>query len=188
MRVRLVFGWRARPDGKRRFLSPMPEPVRAAVLAPGFRETNFVRVFDEGWSREVEAWGPEVLAATAPKLRRVAARVATRRARLDSLTHAIVAFTRAGDPCLAEADRDYFWRVFQVPLFEQVLDAEGRTVAAECDAHQGLHVLRADADWGSAEGLIENGRCACGRRGLRLAVVRPERVEHPRARVAAVGR
>jgi hypothetical protein len=173
MRVRIR--WKHRPvaGGGEAFLSPMPVPVRAAVLAPGFAGTAWVRVFPDGWSREVEDFKPELLAAPLVELRRIAARVSARRAALPLLDYAVVAFTGAGQPALGEGDRDFFWQMFQVPLFEQYLSASGRTLAVECDAHDGLHILPSRQNSAELPRLVETARCPCGQPGPRLFSQRP---------------
>jgi hypothetical protein len=167
--------WKRRPGagGGEVFQSPLPVPVRAAVLAPGFAGTEWVRVFPDGWSREVEDFKPELLAAPVSELRRIAARVSTRRVALPSLDYAVVAFTGAGQPLLGDGDRDFLWRVFQVPVFEQYLSASGRTLAVECDAHDGLHIVPWREDSAELPRLVETTRCPCGQPGPRLFGQRP---------------
>ena len=172
MRIRIVWKPRTRAGAGVPFLSPLPVPVRSAVLSPGFAATSSVRVFGDGWSREVEDYGPRLLAAPLTELRHIAARAAMRRISLPSLDCAVVAFTGAGHPALTLSDRDFFWRLFQVPLFEQFLGPEGRALAAECDAHVGLHILTETAALAGFAGLIETAPCPCGRPGPRVIGVR----------------
>jgi len=188
MRVRIVLRSRDKGVAGVPFLSPLPVSVRSAVLFPGFAESTSVRVFADGWSREVEDYEPQLVAAPLTGLRLIAARVAAGRISLDSLDSAVVAFTGSNQPCLSESDRDFFWRVFQVPLFEQFVNSEGRVLAAECDAHQGLHLLKAEADLAGFGGRIETALCPCGKPGPRLFGER-EAAEQPRAAYrAAAGR
>ena len=42
---------------------------------------------------------------------------------------------------LTPEDRDRLWRVFRVPAFEQLLGIDGQVIAAECVAHEGLHLV-----------------------------------------------
>ena len=37
---------------------------------------------------------------------------------------------------MAQDDRDFIWDTFGVPVFEYLLDSEGRLVARECEAHE----------------------------------------------------
>src|SRR4051794_38202874 len=41
---------------------------------------------------------------------------------------------------ISDDDRDYIWRTFGMPVFEYLLDARGKILARECEAHDGLHV------------------------------------------------
>jgi len=78
--------------------------------------------------------------------------------------NALVVFTGTGFGGLEESGRDLFWRVFQVPVFEQCIGPDGQVLAVECDAHQGLHVLTADPR--PPEGFtarFERTPCGCGR-------------------------
>ncbi len=182
MRVRIVLGRPRRASGGNPFLSPLPVPVRAAVLSPGFAETRWVRVFPGGWGRDVEQYRPELVAATLTDLRRMAALTAMGRIDLSSLDCALVAFTGNHRPCLTDADRNLFWRVFEIPLFEQFLDSKGRVVAAECDAHEGLHILTRGFLFYGRESEIDPAPCRCGRPGPRIVGLR----EKVRTRVHAV--
>jgi hypothetical protein len=100
-------------------------------------------------------------AAIGGSLRQVAALEA-----VASPTHAVIVISRPGEPRCTEADRDRLWRAFQVPVFEQIVGWAGELLAAECEAHDGLHIesphLRID-------GLpIDTSLCACGRETPRL--------------------
>jgi len=53
----------------------------------------------------------------------------------------VVSFTGGDDGELSDADREQFWRTFQVPVFEQRRGFDGRVIARECEAHSGLHVM-----------------------------------------------
>jgi hypothetical protein len=48
-----------------------------------------------------------------------------------------------------------------VPVFEQIIAHDCKLLAAECEAHDGLHVLAA-LDRAMASGIIEESPCACG--------------------------
>ena len=187
MRIRILLGRRSRVGDGKPFLSPIPVSVRTAVLSPGFAETDWVHVFADGWSREVEELEPELLAAPLLELRRVAARADERRIALPSLGYAVVAFTSAGQPPLADRDRDFFWRVFQVPLFEQFLSPTGQTLAAECDAHQGLHILPGHAGFTGFPGIMETARCSCGQPGARIVIPLAAAPPRPQVMAAAAG-
>jgi hypothetical protein len=96
----------------------------------------------------------------------------------------LVAFTGSRHGFLDVSDRERLWRRFGVPVFEQLIDDDGRIFASECEAHEGLHI----DDWvshtltdgevvvnGSPSGVAARqiaGLCGCGRIGPRLLDVR----------------
>jgi hypothetical protein len=76
----------------------------------------------------------------------------------------VVVFTGPGYGVLTEEDREQIWRRWGVPVYEQMMDSDGRVVAEECDAHDGLHLV-AGAAWA---GAAEHGECACGLEGPKV--------------------
>jgi hypothetical protein len=67
---------------------------------------------------------------------------------------------------ISPADRDFIWNSLRVPLLEYLLDSEGRIVARECEAHDGLHIEVSFET--SAIGEVVTNTCGCGRDGARL--------------------
>jgi hypothetical protein len=88
------------------------------------------------------------------------------------LTHAVIALARPEEMLLTAADREQLWRAFRVPIFEQIIGARGERLAAECEAHDGLHVEAAAQDWTGF--AIDEGACACGLRTPRVSSPVPE--------------
>ena len=105
--------------------------------------------------------------------------------------HSVVVLTAFGASPLSEDDRDLLWRAFRVPVFEHLLGPDGQVFAAECAAHQELHLFseRAILETRSGELLVtsltslrrpalrvaaglpfqvRNGPCACGQTIWRL--------------------
>jgi hypothetical protein len=80
------------------------------------------------------------------------------------LPHSIVAFTYQGETGLSAEDRELFWDAFGVPVYEQLLSQENRLLAAECEAHSGLHVVS-----GCSGEQIETEPCGCGNAAPRIA-------------------
>ena len=148
------------------FRYPMDPAPRTAVLAACFRQPRLrpnypVRVFPQGWSEEVLKFAPAAVAASREQLLGLAA--------MDqppSFTHAIVALESVGDPMLSAVERQRLWRVFRVPVFEQIVGPWGEVLAAECEAHDGLHIEVPGLPW-HGYGL-ELAACACGRKTPRL--------------------
>jgi phenylacetate-coenzyme A ligase PaaK-like adenylate-forming protein len=121
---------------------------------------------------------------------------------------AIMPFTGVLQGALGDQERDLFWDVFQVPLFEQFLSPDGHVAGAECEAHESLHViprnviLETEGDdvlFTSLTGLehpairLETGfqaaltrrLCACGRPGARLVDLQSATARQPTSACAA---
>lgn len=158
---------------------PAGAPPRTAVLGSWFRASREVRVFPEGWSEQVAAFQPSTLAGSLEQLLQAAPPGSV------ELSHAVIVLHRPGEPLLTAEDREQLWRAFHVPVFEQLIGGRGQLLAAECEAHDGLHVLPVN---GRREGYpvesyhMDSGPCACGLKSPRLS--RPEAAE--RVRTAAV--
>jgi hypothetical protein len=177
VRVVLRITW---PVGPRPFIYPSKPVPRTAVLVPWFggkaspagtsktgnRRGAFaareVRLFPGGWSADVAHFAPEAIAATLPQMR------ALESVPVPSLTHALIVLRRPEDAWLSENDRDWLWRVFGLPAFEQVIGPRGRLLATECGAHQGVHVEAAGYDLGPVTSAIHLKSCTCGRTTTRI--------------------
>jgi hypothetical protein len=77
----------------------------------------------------------------------------------------LIVLSRLEDSLLGEEDRDFIWDTFGVPVFEYLLDGDGRILARECEAHEGLHFEHLPESW-EVE-MIEEA-CACGGPGARV--------------------
>jgi hypothetical protein len=69
---------------------------------------------------------------------------------------------------LSEADRDTLWAAFRVPVFEQVIGKSGKRLAAECEAHDGLHIESPVLPLENE--CVEHAPCPCGRKTPRIGV------------------
>jgi hypothetical protein len=159
-------GFRLRPKSVFRY--PMDPAPRTAVLAACFRQARLrpkypVRVFPDGWSEEVSAFAPAAIAASREQLLGLAAADQPPR-----LTHAVIALESRGDPLLSTAERAWLWRAFRVPVFEQIIGADGELLAFECDAHEGLHIEIPGLSWYGYR--VEMSPCGCGRKSPRLTL------------------
>ncbi len=162
---------------KRALVYPIRRPPKTAVLVPWFRSIGPVQVFRDGWSEEAAAFAPCAIAATLAQLDALAP------SEIPPLSHALIALTRPAEARLTEADRDRFWAAFRVPVFEQIIGERGELLAAECEAHDGLHIE--SARLALDEMTVDVSPCACGRKTPRL--VAAERTEMLR-RVAGYAR
>ena len=151
------------------FRYPMDPAPRTAVLAACFRQPRLrpnspVRVFPQGWSEEVSAFAPAAVAAPREQLLGLATAE-----RPPAFTHAVIALESPGDPLLSAVERERLWRAFRVPVFEQIIGPDGELLAAECEAHDGLHIETPGLRW---EGYrMELVPCGCGRKTPRLTPV-----------------
>ena len=156
---------RVLPERKAALQYPIPPAPRTAVLVPWLRSAGPVRVFEGGWSPEAALFAPAAIAGTREQL------LALEGTAIPSLTHAILILGRAESPRLTEDDRERLWRAFRVPVFEQILGESGELLAAECEAHDGLHIesdkLQIDPN------TIDDGPCGCGRSTPRFGLVQP---------------
>jgi hypothetical protein len=167
-------------QGRRALVYPVPPPPgqavpRTAILLPWFSPAGEARVFPSGWGPDVAAFMPCAVAGSLEQLVALAG--------LATPTHAVIVLLRAGQQHPTEADRDRLWRSFRVPVFEQIVGQSGELLAAECEAHDGMHItsprLRVTGE------RIERAPCACGRETPRLASAEPVEVLR---RVAAFSR
>jgi hypothetical protein len=77
----------------------------------------------------------------------------------------MIVFSGLGESFLSDEDRDFIWNTFGVPVFEYLLDRDGRILARECEAHDGLHF---DCLPEPCRAEIIEESCACGAPGARL--------------------
>jgi hypothetical protein len=158
------------------FRYPVDPAPRTAVLAACFRQARFpakspIRVFPHGWSEEVAAFAPGAVAANREQLFGLAALE-----RPPALTHSVIVLESPGDAPLSNGERERLWRAFRVPVFEQIIGPLGKLLAADCEAHDGLHVeasgmLWADVQWPGYR--LESAACGCGRKTPRLVCAMP---------------
>lgn len=156
---------------KARLVYPIPPAPRTAVLSAVFRSHGTIRVFTD--PSGIQTFHPQAIAGTLAQVESLAGAV--------NLTHAAIVFRDESEPRLTDAEHDRLWRAFQVPVFEQIVAPDGTLYAAECEAHDGLHIVSAKFIAGDRE--IDKTPCACGRSTPRLVCHAP-----PKAQQAAAGR
>lgn len=153
---------------------------RTAVLVPGFRSRGAIRVFCDGWTERAQRFSPEAIAATLSQLDDLA------RTKICAVTHAVIVMERLGEARLSEIDRERLWSAFHVPIFEQIIGDDGRLLAAECEAHDGLHIESPDLPKELA-GEIESSPCGCGRTTPRVVRIGYPCIHDSRCNHATVG-
>ena len=168
---------------------------RTAVLDSRVRPAHGIRVFPGWQDAALAAWQPASLAGPLNLLTELAEDGPRLR-----LQRALIVFNKLSDPALSDGDRQLLWRAFQVPMYEQLRAPAGQLLAAECEAHSGLHVMmdraffELDPRAQGAEvlvsylrdsaapilrlataltGKIDASPCACGAESPRLIGLRP---------------
>lgn len=163
------------------FVYPVHPAPRTAVLVPWFHESALasrpVRVFPQGWSVDAAAFAPAAVAGTIEQLNALA------REGIRSLTHSIIVLWHPEQQRMTDADRESFWRAFRVPVFEQVIGKSGKLLAAECEAHEGLHVVSPSFSLHGEP--VDESPCPCGRKTSRIGVTHRATLER---RIAAYAR
>jgi hypothetical protein len=119
-------------------------------------------VFRSGWSAEAAEYKPAVIAGTWLQMESLLEQ------KIESLTHALIVLTRSEGSLLTMQQRLRLWQAFRVPVFEQIIGANGALLAAECEAHAGLHIESPSSKF--AGWSIESGPCGCGRTAARIGV------------------
>lgn len=142
---------------------PLAPTPRIAVLDDRFAACGPVSILNEESAKtELDRRSIETVAASPARLIRLIA--------LDwRPVYPLIALT-SPNYLLGEYDRDLLWRAFEVPVYEQVVDAQGRLLASECEAHDGLHV-EFDTELRWPEMTRVEGLCGCGKPGSRLLPV-----------------
>jgi len=91
-------------------------------------------------------------------------------------THAVIVLESPGDTPLSIGEREQLWRAFRVPVFEQIIGPHGKLLAADCEAHDGLHVEASGMPWADVQWpgyRLESSACGCGRKTPRLVSALP---------------
>ena len=196
----------ARPDRPQELAYPLGRPPRTAVLSQEIRGSWRVRNFTSYRSETLRQFAPQALAAPGDTIRALAQSIEEGEITWQPLSHALIVFTDLIRGSLSEEDRDYFWRVFQVPIFEQFRGFAGELLAQECEAHNGMHIHVTNAIFSvGPDGQLETsflgnpraplfrlatnlsarlapGRCACGQTTPRLLDIRRRTAVSPSPR------
>lgn len=179
---------------------PLGLTPKLIMLMPGFERTSGMKMGALPDLIKAQAVHADALAAPLSVLRALAVTIQSRTSRIAPLRYPVVVFTGVIEGIMTDADRDLFWQVFQVPTFEQFLGFDGRVLAIECEARQGLHIETASAIFEKESsrpdsellltsltylrhptlrvgtgliGRVERSCCECGRSEARLQIVRP---------------
>lgn len=162
----------------RRLPFPVTEKLRVVQVGHG-------RLF-EGAER-ISSKDANVLVGPASELKALAETCDLR------IDHAIFVFTRPGDRPLNDVLRVTLWQNFGVPVFELLIDENQNIYAAECEAHEGLHLVggtiavlqggelvlasgRGKKIHTGFSAVLEHSECACGSAAPRIVALEPRPV------------
>lgn len=162
------------------FRFPLRDPLRIALLEPGFRARSNMREFRSHELDCLRSYEPEALVAPIELAISLADMKRQGTFDLPGLNTAIVVVTSLGRRPLGPDDRELLWRMFEVPIFEQLRGWNGLIIGRECEIHS-LHIdesaasiklhmnelLVDQARTGWTAG-IETGFCECGAETPRL--------------------
>lgn len=84
--------------------------------------------------------GDEAVAGSFETLRRLAAEMRAGRASIPESAGRVVVHSRVDRGMLSEADRDFLWSAFELPVFEELRGFDGELLASECEGHEALHI------------------------------------------------
>ena len=163
-----------RPADVETFRFPLPSPGRLALVDTHLRSAVTAANFASADLAAIETFAPESIALPLSTALSYATQRLAGANLLPSLRCAIVVLSSLPTPGgpMTDDHRDLLWRAFGLPVFEQLLGADGRVVARECEVHDGFHaddggaLLAGEAAGHSAE--IVTGLCYCGLETPRL--------------------
>ena len=90
-----------------------------------------------------------------------------------------------GAPLPSGTQRDQLWKWFEVPCYVLLVNANGKVIAYECEAQDGLHLVGRRPKAGDDESAL----CPCGRPGPKIAREndQPSTLSYPLSAAPAAG-
>ena len=182
------------------FIFPLAAPARIATIGVDFRAASNLRRFSMFDGAALCSWTPDALVLPLGAALTLADRRKRGALELPALSTAIVVLTSFAETPLDLHHREELWRVFGVPVFEQLRGWDGHVIARECEVHDGLHIDQSRGPFRlqrnellaplqlpvrtGLSGKIVTAHCECGAETPRLCdLVRLERepVDEPAA-------
>lgn len=134
---------------------PVPPPFRTAVLMEGIRESRRTRFFGPQDFGRLRNYAPDALAGPVSALRTLAERIPSRVSWSFKPGHSLIVLLVFPQTGITAETRELLWRVFEVPLYAQILSPSRSLLAWECQAHEGYHVAEQNAVFELVPGLVE---------------------------------
>lgn len=122
------------------FRFPLPGSPRAGVMEPGFQLDGNLREFTRDNLAGLKMFAAEAVILPLDLALILADQKQRALFDLPSLKTAIVVLTSLARPPLREEHREFLWRAFGVPVFEQLRGWNGAVICWECEVHDGLHL------------------------------------------------
>lgn len=142
--------------------TPLP---RIAVFSLNVPASRNVRCFAAGAWEELERFKPQAVAGSFADLVLIGQLYRRGYLRLPFLNAPILVFSQVRCGPLSDIQHDHLWRLFGLPLLEQIRDEGGALLAEECEARDGFHILPGIGRRLPAMALP--GPCPCGRPDVR---------------------
>ena len=120
---------------------PLKEHGRLAVVDARFAEGLRMRAFNGSDIPGLEEFSPQSMVFPVATGLLLATLKLSGALKLAHLQYALIAISTL-DPkgaLLSGEYRDWLWRAFGLPVFEQLRGGDGRVAARECEIHDGLH-------------------------------------------------
>jgi hypothetical protein len=171
---------------------PLASTPRVAVLGVRIcadrRAERQVRCFLHWRSSELEEWRPQTLAGHRTEILTLGALRSRGYLLLPDLKQPLLIFSGLHEGPLTSEEHERLWKLFGLPVFEQIRGANEELLAQECDAREGWHpVLDEAGDPIQSTAQLHGGRwnvsthfepCACGWTGWRMVADARDREEH----------
>lgn len=138
-------------------LTPVPKVM---VLGWNFRPERNVTCISDWRVKPCLLDRAEALAASLRDLLEIAEWAVADRVNLQMLSFPILVLSQPGEWPLSTAQHDMLWRIFGLPVLEQIRERGGALLAFECEAREGFHVTCRNIRIPQAEPL--DGQCPCG--------------------------
>lgn len=177
---------------------PVSPQLRLIQLSPGPTFANIQPFVLKRWS-DFQSFAPNIVAGTLAEMQSLVEQLHCGYLGVNSIDRALVILTRFGVKPLNDVARVALWQSFGVPLFELYLGLDQSLLAAECEAHEGWHlvpntepsiletgelILDGAGNSGLRTGLrarIDRTKCPCGQKTPRLLEIeQPRRLESSR--------
>lgn len=164
---------------------PLTPTPRVAVLGRELRRGAGILAIVDWRSRLRDVEAAEALAGSLDDLLELAAWRQQGRVTLSRLRYPLVVISAPSEGCLTAADHHQLWEAYELPVFEQIRDADNKLAAFECEARDGFHVADAGIAIPGSSAMV--GPCGCGLESQRIRV--PERAGgHEARQLAAITR